>query len=355
MLKVLSDWFNRTFSDPEVSILLLTLLFLTGLMAFVGGILAPVFASIAVAYVLEGMVMSLCAYRCPRLLAIAMVSVVTLGLFLATIFWFFPLIWREVSAFVQALPAITARGQLWMADLPHRYPDLIAVDQVDQLTTMIHSEMAQFGKEFLAFTLAVIPNLLEMVIYLILVPFLVFFFLKDGYLIFTWLSDYFPQNRRLVRQVWHEVDGQLGRYIRGKLIEIVLMSMVMTAAFAYWGLNYAVLLGFLVGISTLIPYVGAVVVSIPVVLLALAQWGVSQESIYLLATYAILHLLDGQVLVPLLFSEALKLHPIAIFLAIILFGGLWGFWGVFFAIPLATLVKAVLRAWPRDEPHQLAG
>ena len=58
----------------------------------------------------------------------------------------------------------------------------------------------------------------------------------------------------------------------------------------------------------------------------------------------------ADVLVPLLFSGAVNLHPVAIICAVLLFGGLWGFWGIFFAIPLATLFKAVLDAWPRKEP-----
>jgi putative permease len=60
----------------------------------------------------------------------------------------------------------------------------------------------------------------------------------------------------------------------------------------------------------------------------------------------VLQALDGYLLVPLLFSEVVNLHPVAIIIAILVFGGLWGFWGVFFAIPLATLVNAVLHAWP---------
>ncbi|MCB1828334.1 MAG: AI-2E family transporter, partial [Coxiellaceae bacterium] len=55
---------------------------------------------------------------------------------------------------------------------------------------------------------------------------------------------------------------------------------------------------------------------------------------------------DGNVLAPLLFSEAVKLHPVAVIVAILVFGAIWGFWGVFFAIPLATIVKAILNAWP---------
>jgi putative permease len=74
--------------------------------------------------------------------------------------------------------------------------------------------------------------------------------------------------------------------------------------------------------------------------------------------YAIIQALDGNVLVPLLFSEALNLHPVAIIVAILVFGGLWGFWGIFFAIPLATVVQAVLKAWPRltnGEPTTVTG
>ena len=70
--------------------------------------------------------------------------------------------------------------------------------------------------------------------------------------------------------------------------------------------------------------------------------------------YAVIQALDGNVLVPLLFSEVVNLHPVVIILAILLFGGLWGFWGIFFAIPLATLFKAVLNAWPRKPRDETA-
>jgi putative permease len=71
------------------------------------------------------------------------------------------------------------------------------------------------------------------------------------------------------------------------------------------------------------------------------------DFLYIVIAYSIIQALDGIVLVPVLFSEAVNLHPIAIIVAILFFGGLWGFWGVFFAIPLATVVKAVLTAWPK--------
>ena len=69
-------------------------------------------------------------------------------------------------------------------------------------------------------------------------------------------------------------------------------------------------------------------------------------------SYFIIQFLDGNVLVPILFSEAVNLHPLAIIVAILVFGGLWGFWGVFFAIPLATLVKALINVWPIHDEIQ---
>jgi putative permease len=109
------------------------------------------------------------------------------------------------------------------------------------------------------------------------------------------------------------------------------------------------LLAVLVGLSVIIPFIGAAAVTVPVVMIAYFQWGWSSEFAYLLLAYGIIQALDGNVLVPLLFSEAVNLHPIAIILSVLVFGGIWGLWGVFFAIPLATLVKAVLDAWPTSQ------
>ena len=67
-----------------------------------------------------------------------------------------------------------------------------------------------------------------------------------------------------------------------------------------------------------------------------------------LAAYGIIQALDGNVLVPFVFSEVVDIHPVAIIVAILFFGGIWGFWGVFFAIPLAVVVQAVLGAWPQS-------
>ena len=92
---------------------------------------------------------------------------------------------------------------------------------------------------------------------------------------------------------------------------------------------------------------GAAVVTLPIAIVAYFQWGFNSDFAYVMIAYTIIQFLDGNLLVPLLFAEMVNLHPTAIITAVLFFGAVWGIWGVFFAIPLATLIHAVINAWPR--------
>ena len=145
------------------------------------------------------------------------------------------------------------------------------------------------------------------------------------------------------------MNAQMENYIRGKFIELLLVGLITYLLFALFGLNYAALLGFLVGVSVIVPYLGFIAVTIPVTIIAFMQFGWSEVFLYLMMIYALVQALDGFLLVPLLFSEANNLHPLAIIIAVLAFGSWFGVWGVFFAIPLATLIKAIVYAWPKDQ------
>jgi len=196
-----------------------------------------------------------------------------------------------------------------------------------------------------------VPSVVGLLIYLVLVPISVFFFLKDREQLMGFMLSLLPGERDLLNSVGAEMNQQLANYVRGKFTEIIIVGSVTFVVFEFLGLNYAALLGFVVGISVLVPYIGAAVVTVPVALVAVIQFGWTWELSWVIIWYLIIQTLDGNVLVPLLFSEANDLHPIAIITAVLVFGGLWGFWGVFFAIPLATLVKAVFNAWPTANPE----
>ncbi|KII29333.1 MULTISPECIES: AI-2E family transporter [Pseudomonas] len=350
MFKVLRDWIQRYFSDEEAVVLAVLLFLAFTAVLTLGGMLAPVLAGMVLAYLMQGLVVTLERMRVPGGAAVGLVFALFMGLLLVFIVVVVPLLWHQLITLFNELPGMLAKWQSLLLLLPERYPHLVSDEQVLQAIEVARGEIGKFGQWALTFSLSSLPLLVNIMIYLVLVPILVFFFLKDRQMIGEWVRGYLPRERALITRVAHEMNRQIANYIRGKVIEIFICGGVTYIAFVVLELNYAALLALLVGVSVVVPYVGAVVVTVPVLLIALFQWGWSDQFIYLMAVYGIIQTLDGNVLVPLLFSEAVNLHPVAIICAVLLFGGLWGFWGVFFAIPLATLFKAVLDAWPRKEP-----
>ncbi len=349
-MDVIRQWFQRYFSDPQVVILALLLVLGAVIIIAFGNMLAPVLASVVIAYLLEGVVSALERYGLRRTLAVILVFLAFMLLLLFLMLVVVPRLSAQVTQLFQQLPEMIAAGQERLMRLPERYPGFISDEQVTQLMTTIRAELAALGQRVLSLSVASLLSIITLLVYLILVPVLVFFFLKDKARILGWVAGYLPRDRGLTTQVWHEVNLQIGNYVRGKVWEIFIVGGVTYATFKFMGLNYAVLLATLVGLSVVIPYIGAAVVTVPVALIAYFQFGWSADFAWILAAYGVIQALDGNVLVPLLFSEVVNLHPVAIIVAVLVFGGLWGFWGVFFAIPLATLVQAVLRAWPRRSP-----
>jgi putative permease len=345
-MRLIAEWFRRNFSDPQIVFLTVVLLAGFAIVLTMGNMLAPVLASAVIAYLLEGLVVALEDRGAPRLLAVIVVFIAFLLFLTAVVFGLLPVVSRQVTQLVQQLPNMIGEGQRVLMTLPQRYPDILSAEQVQQILDSIRGEIAGFGQRVLSLSLSSVVGVLTLIVYLVLMPMLVFFFLKDKDLILHWFSRFMPGERGLASRIWMEVDRQIANYVRGKFWEIVIVWAVSFLVFSFFGLQYAMLLSVLVGLSVVVPYVGATVVTVPVLMVAWFQWGWGSDFIGVTVAYLIIQALDGNLLVPLLFGEVVSLHPVAIIVAILVFGGLWGFWGVFFAIPLATLVNAIIRAWP---------
>jgi len=354
MIKFFSDWYRRYFSDPQAILLALLLALLFGVVIYFGNMLAPVLAAMIIAYLLEGSVHWLEERGVNRLVSVTLVFVLFMTILIFLVIFLLPVLSRQVTGFVQDLPRTINEAQTLLLQLTESYPQLLSPDQVSEVTQVFRAGITDFGRSVLSMSLSSIPAMLTMLVYLILGPLLVFFFLKDKAQIVAFVTSFLPADRSLLVQVWREMDTQIGNYVRGKVYEIFIVGGVAYAVFSALGLSYAPLLAVLVGLSVIVPYIGAAVVTVPVAVAAYLQMGWSSEFAWVMVAYTIIQAVDGNLLVPLLFSEAVNLHPVAIILAVLFFGGLWGFWGVFFAIPLATLVKALINAWPR-EPVPEAG
>jgi len=347
-LNLFVDWFKRTFSDPQIVILGLFLVIGLAIVIGLGKWLAPMFASVVIAYLLEGIVARLRRLGMPRFLAVIIVFLLFLAVLVFLLFGLVPMLSRQLTQLVQQFPTYISQGQALLRELPANYPQLVSEEQIQAFTSSLGDEFASIGQKLLSVSLASVAGVVVLVVYLVLVPVLVFFLLKDKRLLIDWAVAYLPKDHHLASVVWAESEAQIANYVRGKVTEILIVGAVTYITFKFLGLQYSALLATLVGFSVLIPYIGAAVATIPVAFVAFFQYGWGWDFGQVMIAYAIIQALDGNLLVPLLFSEVVDLHPIAIILAILVFGGLWGFWGVFFAIPLATLVNAILRAWPEN-------
>ncbi|MFN2304346.1 MAG: AI-2E family transporter [Anaerolineales bacterium] len=351
-MKIISDWFRRHFTDPQVVVLMVLLVVTTAVILLMGQMLAPVLAGIVIAYLLEDFVQFLQRLSMPRLPAVLLVFVLFNAFMIFLLVGLMPLLSSQLIQLVQQFPTMFKKGYALLESLPSMYPSFITEAQVLQLTNTINEEFTDLSQKILSWSLASVVGFITIIIYVVLVPLLVFFFLKDKDRILIWFRGFLPEDYTLIQKVWREVDLQMGNYIRGKFWEILVVWLVSYVVFAFMNLQFAMLLGLMVGLSVIVPYIGAAVVTLPVALVAFFQWGWGSEFMWLMIAYAIIQALDGNILVPLLFSEVVDLHPIAIIVAVLVFGGLWGFWGVFFAIPLATVVQAILKAWPKGAFRQ---
>jgi len=298
MKRVFLKWIERYFSNEEALLLFILLTASLVVILTLGGPLAPVFAGLILAFLMQGAVSWLQKKSFSHIVSVNIVFTLFFSALLAFVFIVVPLAWKQLAKLFNDLPFIFQQIQSGLLVLPEHYPEVITEAQIKQIIALATKEIGTMGQWILTYSFNSLGDIIALLIYFVLVPILVFFFLKDGKTLVTSWTSVLPHKREMMTKVWYEMDVQIANYIRGKTVEI-----------------------FIVGVVT---YLGFVV-------------------------YGVIQALDGNVLVPLLFSEAVNLHPISIIIAVLIFGTLWGFWGVFFAIPLATLVKAILSAWPKPQ------
>ena len=278
-MRLITDWFKRTFSDPQIVFLTLVLVIGFAVILTMGNMLMPVLASAVIAYLLEGLVVILEDRGVPRTFAATIVFSVFVLFVTLVLFGLMPLLSRQVTELFQQLPVMINEGQKVLMALPERFPEVISPQQAEELLDGIRREIGSYGQDVLSMSVSSVVSVLTLLVYMVLMPLLVFFFLKDKDIIIRWISGFLPGERGLADMVWIEVDRQIANYVRGKFWEIIIVWAASLLAFSYFGLQYAMLLAVVVGLSVVVPYVGATVVTFPVLLVAWFQWGWSQDFI----------------------------------------------------------------------------
>jgi putative permease len=346
MINFLKNFFDRYFYDDEQYAALFILSIGIVILYFLGGIIAPVLVSILIAYILNGLMSFIEEKGNSRILALSS-TLFVFALFYLSIFLFLPFLSRQILLLVSDIPQIYESVNSFLSNQLEGYAlqsnqlDEVIINAFSYIPILFQNALLQLNSGFSA--------VMNALLYLIIVPFLVFFLLKDRDIFMNYAEILLPKKKNLLTKIWKDLNIQLYGYLKGKGLEMIIVALVTGFVFYIQGANYSIILAILVGLSVLIPYVGAILVTIPVVLIGLFQWGLDSSFYIFITSYLIIQALDGNVLMPLLLGREVKLHPVVIITAVLIFGGIWGFWGLLLAIPIATFLRAIMVAWPTRE------
>ncbi len=346
MFEHINNVFKKIFNNEETIIFSLIIVLSLVVLNFFAAVLTPFIISIVVAYLLVGLQKKIETYNISESIALILSFALFIIFGAAMFVWLIPLIYVQLQSFVLDLPRLFNEFLNFVSNISATFPELVSADQISVFFQSVSSELSSVTQNLVESSISGIQSTITILLYIILFPILVYFFLFDRKNIINGMIKIVPGKREMLSKVWKEMDVQLSNYVRGKVLEILIVGFAAAILFWAFGLKYTALLSVLVGLSVLIPYVGAFTVTIPIVIIALLQFGIGPQFYLLIGLYFLLQALDGNVLVPIIFSEAVNLHPIVIILAVFIFGSMFGFWGVFFSIPLATFIRAVWNSWP---------
>lgn len=335
---------------------------LTGiwLLKTTGSLLAPFFLALAIAYILRPLVRRLERGPITRTWAIVLLFLPLVGLLAAVVLLGIPALSRQVAGFIERLPfflqeavgwAERARGELLRQDLPFVDEDAL-LDRLRGLTpetvvAYLQARQAAIASQVWEAVLGAgrgLGALLTVLGYLFLTPILGFYLLRDYERITAWLAGLVPLRRRpAVTAFALEYDRLLSRYLRGQLIAAATVGVLTGIGFWILGFPYALLLGVVAGVFNVVPYLGLIVSLVPALIIALFSGSFLLSLGKIALVFAVVQLLDGSVIGPKIVGESVGLHPVWVILALSVSGFFFGFVGLLLAIPLAVLVKLLLR------------
>lgn len=209
MLEMLMQWYRRRFSDPEAIALLVILVAGFGIIFFFSGLLAPLLVAIVLAYLLEWPTVRLQSIGCSRPWATSIVLILFVGILLLMAFVVLPIAWQQGIYLIRDMPGMLNKLSDFAATLPRRYPALMDAGIIDAMAENMRSRMLTMGDSVVKISLASLVGLLTIAVYLVLVPLMVFFLLKDKEQMLNAVRRVLPRNRGLAGQVWKEMNQQI--------------------------------------------------------------------------------------------------------------------------------------------------
>jgi predicted PurR-regulated permease PerM len=354
-----------------------------GAISFLQPVLIPVAVAAILAFLLDPIVQWLMRRKISRILSIVIVYLAVAAIFAGILIWILPAAYRQGSQFVKGFPEYSEKAKNLLVSTMDRVHKLAdnplfkgpdsPVESQSQFSASISQSMSEAGAwlqqkipditvqsgKFLQRSLSGFLGVFGILLSLILVPVFLFFFLKDSPSIANNWSQYLPLRASPLKNEIVSLVGEINSYLvsffRGQLLVSMIDGIMIAVALLAMGLDFAVLIGLMVGILGLIPYLGMMITWIPAVILAAAQFGDWGHPIAVTVIFIVANNIDGIIIAPKIVGESVGLHPLTVIISVLAWSLiLGGLLGALLAVPLTATLKVLLKRYFWDRPAPAA-
>lgn len=355
------SWFFKWFLDNKaITVFLVTLLlglniFILSKISFLffpvidflSVVMLPVILSGLLFYLLNPLVDLMEKYKINRVLAISIIFVIIAILLIIGLAVAIPNLQRQVVVFAQNVPS-------YLEDADRVIDDLVTKRLPDDFRPQLEQVLANFSTQATAWASnisskavnwvsALISGTSQVIVALIIMPFMLFYLLRDGKGLRDYITQFLPNKlREPVGKVLSEVNQQLSNYVRGQITVAVIVAIMFIILFKIIGLRYAVTLGITAGFLNLVPYLGSFLAMIPALVLGLIAGPVMLLKVIIV--FIVEQTIEGRFVSPLILGSQLNIHPITILFVLLTSGSMFGIWGVLLGIPIYASAKVVISA-----------
>ena len=353
------SWFFKWFLDNKaVTVFLVTLLLglnifilskisflFIPVIDFLSVVMLPVILSGLLFYLLNPLVDLMEKYKINRVLAISIIFVIIAFLLIIGLAVAIPNLQRQVIIFAQNVPS-------YIEDADRVIDDLVTKRLPDDFRPQLEQVLAQFSTQATAWASnisskavnwvsAIISGTSQVIVALIIMPFMLFYLLRDGKGLRDYITQFLPNKlREPVGKVLSDVNQQLANYVRGQITVAVIVAIMFIIFFKIIGLRYAVALGVTAGVLNLVPYLGSFLAMIPALVLGLIAGPVMLLKVIIV--FIPEQTIEGRFVSPLILGSQLNIHPITILFVLLTSGSMFGIWGVLLGIPIYASAKVVI-------------
>ena len=310
-------------------------------------VLMPFVAGILLAYLLDPMVDKLEKFKLSRLSSTLIVCFVTILIIVPALVLLIGMIENQVSLLIQATPKyltlIMEKIRPTLENLNERFPDLKSANIEELVKNNIGNSMKFIGKVLKA----LISNgfaLINLISLLLIMPIVTFYMLRDWDNFVKKFESLLPKkSKKSIMATFKDIDKIIAGFIRGQLSVCLILGIFYSIGLKLVGLELGLLVGFIAGIISFIPYVGSITGFVVGCILAFAQYGDITHVLYVVGVFMLGQFIEGNFLTPKLVGESVGLHPVWVMFALLAGGVLLGFLGLMLAVPLAAIIGVLVR------------